>query len=540
MRAASTLTDEVTAEAIGARWLECVLEPASSFGRRARDRRRPFVPGEEEQARAAIAQVLWTAQRCTLEQAQGLRAALRAIPEPVDALTRAAAGSVLADLDLYDVLRFLDALHALRERMVACLPEHLHPASFEPLRALLARGRTRAGGFYLDDGYSRELAEVRVACEGAREAYARERARLREAASNALGTAVRDDGEFAIARSDLMDGVPSGVRVVREAATYLVLELANDEPAVEALRALESARSRVAECEERVRATLTHAIRAEAKALLDETRRAGEADLLLSAVAFTHLYDAVAPEIVERPGLHVEEGRLLPLERALAEHGRRYAPISLDVASQIVITGPNMGGKSAALRTAGFIQLCVQWGLPVPARRARVSLVERIHWLGAAGEGTDRTGLLSSFGSEIVQLARALAEERGARLLLIDEFARTTSPREGRALVIALLEELRARGEMALVTTHFAGVAEAAGVPHYAVIGLRHAFATPGVRTPSLEEALALIGESMDYRLAPAEGPQASQGDAIALARLLGLDERMTSRAARELLWGER
>ncbi|MDE2571748.1 MAG: hypothetical protein KGM44_04395, partial [bacterium] len=96
------------------------------------------------------------------------------------------------------------------------------------------------------------------------------------------------------------------------------------------------------------------------------------------------------------------------------------------------------------------------------------------------------------------------------------------------------LATLRERGEIALLTTHYAGVAERARVAHYAVVGLRRAFAASPERQPSLEEALQLIGAAMDYRLAPA-GPQASEGDAIMLARLLGLDERMTARAASEL-----
>ncbi|TAM77217.1 hypothetical protein EPN44_03530 [bacterium] len=535
MRGVSSLTDAVTAEAVGALWLERVLEPISHAGRRAKEERRPFAPGQEREARAAIADVLATAERCSLEQAHALRAVVRGLPEPSETLARVAAGGGLEDLDIHQLLSFLDGLHTLRERGAGRLPERLLPVPFEGLHASLARGRQRSGGFYLDGPFDAALVEARAAERRAREAYECERARLREAAQALLGDAAREEGEFAVLRGTFAGLPPEGVRVIREAATYRVFELANDAPALAAFSLLEETRGSVAAAEERVRACITREVRVQADALLAEAQRVGEIDLHLAAVSFALAERAVAPEIVENAEVLMVEARLLPLERRLAEHGRRYVPISLHLDGQAVVTGPNMGGKSAALRTAGFVQLCAQWGLPVPARAARVGFVERICWLGVTAGAADRSGLLSSFGSEIVRLAQALDGIAGQRLLLIDEFARTTSPNEGRALVVALLESLRERGDLALVTTHFAGVAEAAGVPHLAVVGLRRAFPVSGGARPALEEALAVIGDAMDYRLTPAAQSEASGGAAIALARLLGLDDGLTARAEREL-----
>ncbi|HVA36283.1 MAG TPA: hypothetical protein VNJ51_01585 [Candidatus Dormibacteraeota bacterium] len=537
MRAVSALTDAATAEEIGAFWLERVLEPVSSAGRRARDARAPFAAGEAEAARAAIAEVVEAAASWDGHQVSRVGAALRALPDPLEALARASAGGTLADVDLYEVARLLDALEALRACAGQRPPERLGPASFEPLRERLAPGVRRGGAFYLDDAFAEGLAQARAAARADAEACARERSRLRESAAAVLGDAVTEEREFALARADLPAVVPAGVRTVREAGGYVVFELANDERTLAAMRARDDSAARVAELEERARERLSREIGAHAPALLAELRRAGEIDLLRGAVAFAQAHAATAPQIADHDDLAIDEARLLPLEETLAAHGRPYAPISLSLPGQAVITGPNMGGKSAALRTAGFVQLCAQWGLPVAARGAHLRLVERICWLGSAQgeERADREGLLSSFGGEIVRLAKVLREPHVPRLLLIDEFARATSPREGRALVVALLDALRERGELALAATHFHGVAEAAGVAHYAVIGLRRALSARSDGRRSLEEALRLIGESMDYRLAPAASLASAEGDAIQLARLLGLDERVTARAAREL-----
>ncbi|MDE2573664.1 MAG: hypothetical protein KGM44_14210, partial [bacterium] len=174
MRAVSELTDAGSAEAIGAAWLERALEPASSFGRRARDGCRPFLPGQERDASTAIERVLAAAARCDGVQAQGLRASLRAIPDPSATLARLATGEVLDDVEIYELARYLDALRAFGERAAEHLPAELLPESFAELHAALAGGR-RGGGFYLDDGYAQGLGAARAAAEAADSAYACER-----------------------------------------------------------------------------------------------------------------------------------------------------------------------------------------------------------------------------------------------------------------------------------------------------------------------------------------------------------------------------
>jgi dsDNA-specific endonuclease/ATPase MutS2 len=203
-----------------------------------------------------------------------------------------------------------------------------------------------------------------------------------------------------------------------------------------------------------------------------------------------------------------------------------------------VLTGPNMGGKTAALRTCGFVAACVVLGLPVPASAASVPLFDEIAWVGLArGEHQEAAGerqLLSSFGAEVVVL-RDLLERRSERaLVLVDEFARTTTPREGRALLVALLQVLRARGALALAATHLHGVAREAGVAHFAIVGLH---ALPPLSKPplALAAALSLIGSAMDYRLRRGDEDEIDRADALALAELLGLDPDLIRRARADL-----
>src|SRR5665213_2293512 len=161
------------------------------------------------------------------------------------------------------------------------------------------------------------------------------------------------------------------------------------------------------------------------------------------------------------------------------------------------------------------------------ARTASLHLLARIDWIG--GEAPeDRARLLSSYAAKVVRARETLAAASRHALVLVDEFARTTGPRDGRALLIAFVEALRERGAFALIATHFDGVAQTAGVPHLQIAGLR-ADALDAVRASDLDAALDAINAAMDYRIVEAAAGEAGS-DALALARLLGLDPRVVER----------
>jgi DNA mismatch repair ATPase MutS len=262
-------------------------------------------------------------------------------------------------------------------------------------------------------------------------------------------------------------------------------------------------------------------------------RALGALDRELARVAFAQRWGGCVPAL-EPSGVAFDQAVFAPLADALQERSRRYTPISLDLRGVAVLTGPNMGGKSAALATAGFLCACVALGVPPPAREAALPLLDAIVWIG--GEGPqDRTRLLSSYAAEIVRARETLAQASPRTLILIDEFARTTGPREGRALLIAFVEALRARGASALVATHFDGIAEAAQVTHLRIAGL-HERALGAVSPDDLDAALDAINLAMDYRVVDARDGAATS-DALALARLLGFDAAVVARA-RELFEG--
>ena len=522
------LTDATTAGALDLAWLAAQLEPVSEYGARVFEKIEPFARGREAAAQASARRIAHAAEQIDDALADAVRDVLRRVPDIAAARARARMGDVLDDAAFVELLRFCDACTQLTALVAgASALEWKTADGIDDLRAVLERGRAGQNGFYLDERFDARLADTRVAARTAQASYDAARRRLAERVAGALSREGLED-EFIVMRADLIGGLPAGVRAIREAPTYLLCALELDEPALEALRIRDVATQAVAIAEAEVRAALSLEVRTRCPALDEAAIRCGHLDVLVAQARFARRFSCVPAEIVADGVVEVRDARFLPLEERLLLEGRTYAPIAAELDGVCVLTGPNMGGKSVALQTCGAIAAYAALGLPVPAASARVALFERIAWLGI-GSDAELGGVLSSFAKEVVRLRDVLARASERTLALVDEFARTTTPQEGRALLIATIERLRAAGACAFVATHLAGVAGAARARHYTVRGLRDS--PQPAADGDLEGALASLARSMDYTLIEVAGDEVGAADAIALAALLGLDREFIQSA---------
>lgn len=517
--------DALTAERIGAAWLRAALAPAGDFGRRAEDAARPFGPGDEAAARARCAQIVELAARLSADGVAHIRSMLRRAPDPTEIVSRATVGDPLGDVDFFELGRLADALEATAAAWDAAGGGPGRPPTIAALAGSLAAGRAAPGAFYLDDAFDAELALRRAAYAAADAAVAAERRRLVRSLDPALGT-LPDADEFIVMR-DALPALPPGLRIVRETPVYRLVTLDLDGSALAAAERRDAALAQLTAAEDRVRRILAEAVAGHGPALLAAAAELGELDRTLARVAFTQRWGGCVPEL-DGPRFVFGEASFVPLRAALSDAGLPYTPISLALSGAAVLTGPNMGGKSAALATCGFLAACVAAGVPPPAREAALPLLASVTWVG--GEPPlMRERLLSAFGAEVVRMRDAL-DARIPVLLLVDEFARTTGPREGRALLVALVEALAGRGAFALVATHFDGVARDAGVPHFSIAGLGPR-SLDARAARDVHAALDAVARAMDYRIVAVAGEARSPSDALALAGLLGLDAAIVERA---------
>lgn len=195
--------------------------------------------------------------------------------------------------------------------------------------------------------------------------------------------------------------------------------------------------------------------------------------------------------------------------------GANSVPLSAELGygwKQLIITGPNTGGKTATLKTIGLFVLSVQSGLLVPAEEGSEIGIFR-HVVADVGDGQSLEQSLSTFSSHITVLSEMLKCAAPRSLLLLDELAAGTDPTEGIALSIAVLEELLASGALAAATTHFNEIKSFASI-------------TPGCQNGKM----AFDAETLRplYRL---EIGESGDSHAFAIARRFGLPERVMKRA---------
>lgn len=127
--------------------------------------------------------------------------------------------------------------------------------------------------------------------------------------------------------------------------------------------------------------------------------------------------------------------------------------VELGDARALVVSGPNAGGKTVTLTGVGLCALMTRAGLPIPCEPgSKIPLFNQVH--SAIGDQQDLEAGLSTFSAHVTTLRDVTAEARRGALVLIDEIAAGTDPREGAAIATAVLEELLERGAVVLVTTH--------------------------------------------------------------------------------------
>ncbi len=180
-----------------------------------------------------------------------------------------------------------------------------------------------------------------------------------------------------------------------------------------------------------------------------------ELDSVFARARFVRDFAACVPEFSEVPELRLEAARHPVLEDKLRKENRAIVPISLALGGEerlLVISGPNTGGKTVALKTTGLAVLSAQAGIPVAAQRAVLSLFDRV--LVDIGDEQSIAADLSTFSSHMLNLKSMLKAATPDSLVLADEMGTGTAPEEGAALAVALLDEFQKKHCFVLATTH--------------------------------------------------------------------------------------
>lgn len=240
----------------------------------------------------------------------------------------------------------------------------------------------------------------------------------------------------------------------------------------------------------RVLYTLTSMVDDNAASLSIDIEAVETLDVLFAKAKLSAQMDGIPVEIGMDRHMVIRGGRHPLLNRS------DCIPLNFEIGEDIrgvIITGPNTGGKTVALKTVGLLSMMAQCGLHIPAEKGSHLCMHNLY-LCDIGDGQSITENLSTFSAHLTNIIEILSMAGPESLVLLDELGSGTDPAEGMGIAVAVLEELRRRGCLFLVTTHYPEVKEyAEGAP--GLMNARMAFDRETLR-PLYRLELGEAGES--------------------------------------------
>jgi DNA mismatch repair protein MutS2 len=381
----------------------------------------------------------------------------RAFPDVSEPLERAARGGVASAGELWQVRELLEL--AAKLRVFARGQRESHPAlsasvDSPPELAGLEEDLTHS----LDpdgsvaDRASPELARARKRARELREEMKRKLGQLLERHADVIQADyyTEREGRYVLpVRSDAHLRVPGIVLGSSASGATLFVEPQELTGLGNQLRIHEAEALREAA---KVLTQLSGYLASDAEHVRAAQRACEEADVLSALARFARQARAIVVPLSAEARLDLRTARHPLL--ALSSHAVVPNDISIEAERALVISGPNAGGKTVALKTLGLVVWMARAGIPLPLAEESV-----VGWfdcvLADIGDEQSLARSLSTFSAHVQRLCSLLAQASRQSLILLDELASGTDPEEGAALAAAMLEALTARGAAVAVTTHY-------------------------------------------------------------------------------------
>jgi len=370
----------------------------------------------------------------SLQQVPDLAAALQQAMDPMATLAERGTGSDLLDLGQ-------DLAQDIADRVVATLEDN-------------APAMTKEGGF-IRPGVSAELDELRAIASGGRDQILAIEARERERTGIA-SLKVKYNSVFGyyieITRAHLAN-VPADYtrkQTVANAERFVTAELADYEAKI-----LGADERRVA-LEQTLFSSLRDEVGAAASRVLELAGRVAAADVVAALAEQAHRHGFCRPVVDDSEVLELYDSRHPVVERLAATGGFVPNDLHLDTEHEqiLIVTGPNMAGKSTLIRQAALCVILAQAGSFVPARAAHIGLCDRVFTRVGAGDNLARGE--STFLLEMRETAHILRHATRKSLIILDEIGRGTSTYDGVSIAWAVGEHLHdVVGARTLFATHY-------------------------------------------------------------------------------------
>lgn len=245
----------------------------------------------------------------------------------------------------------------------------------------------------------------------------------------------------------------------------------------------------------RILYTLSAFVLSSAPVLYENLTMIEKLDFIFSKGKLSIDMDGIEPTINTERRIKLMEARHPLMDKNLA------VPLQFEVGENVrgvVITGPNTGGKTVAIKTVMLNCIMAQCGLHVTCKQADICM--NSSYLCDIGDGQNLSENLSTFSAHITNVLEVLSEANKDSFVIMDELGSGTDPAEGMGIAIAILEELRKSGAIFLVTTHYPEVKEYAAKAED-IVNARMAFDKETLR-PTYQMVIGEAGESCAFYIA--------------------------------------
>ncbi|MCD4712600.1 MAG: hypothetical protein K8R73_04890 [Clostridiales bacterium] len=407
--------------------------------------------------------------------------------------------------------------------------------STDPVMALLDPENSGVGTFYIYSTYSAQLETIRASLLETETEIKRQTKRIAEQIETE-GFKVNANGEVRIQQVDREN--------IEKAKHHPHLSYRMDIPLYSLFRIKPDPKYQERhdqllieeeEAEYKVRTWLTVQLGKHLKMLRANCAHIGQVDLLIAKGQFAVAFQCVRPKFESEGNLSITGGRHLKVSYSLDRVGKSFTPVDIDIHKTVtLITGANMGGKTVSLRMIGQVIAMAHYGFFVPCKQATLYPLDFLFISVGDSQSIDMG--LSTFGAEIVEIGQVIRRFSDRGLILIDELARGTNPKEGFAISKALIEHLQGGMSKTLITTHYDGLTQGPDLSHYQVNGLKDVD-FEDIRTELKEKGIGLLHEYMDYRLTEVSGDKEIPKEALRISEMMGLAQTIIERA-KEILGG--
>ena len=539
MAVAGRLANIKTRRETGLEYVVSALEIITPFGKKLIKEQKPFFPGHEGDLREEFARTERMMEIASQykQEVNVLRECLMLIKDNTFTIERSGK-SILSTVEIFELKTLLLLMGKIRSVAVECnAPEDFVPADTEELLDILDPGGERLNTFYIYDVFSEKLARLRKEKKELETAIRREQKLRKKELKEEFGIVLTPKFDITLSKSDdrrikMIEEI-SDLRRSDEDYVSVTYSLAPTDEVNELIKKMDIVAAETEDEEEKVRERLSKEIAERGELLLENCRIVGALDVTLAKALFAKANNCVKPEIVSEHIVEFENGRHLQVEEIVKRKGGEYCPISISLRDGVTcITGANMGGKTVSLKLAGMVAVLAQYGFFVPCESARIGLSSFMQILIGDSQSIERG--LSSFGSEMEELKEIMDNARDRSLILIDEIASGTNPVEGLALTKSIVDYLKSKEYISLITTHFERVTEDEDVVNMQVKGLADVdfdMLNREIRYANRKERIEIIRKYMDFRLAKVDSNSEIPKDALNIAKMLGIDREIIENA---------